>query len=202
MSSANTSTGVPANDQRTRVALGIAADVCTWLRIALAPVFAWALASEETRGAAFALSVVAVVTDFADGRLARAGGRASDARRIFDHGADIVFLLPGLALLAHLHRTPVVLTYAAGFAFGLYAFDGWRRARGRGFALVPSRPGAAAGIANYAVALLATGALWLGSQPLVRTAYAAGIAAAALNLAAAFDRVQTMLASSELRTRA
>jgi len=184
--------------------MSMVADACTWLRILLAPIFAWVLADAAggIGGTAFALCLVAVVTDFADGRLARASGRASDTRRIFDHGADIVFLLPGLAMLARSHRVPVVLPYAAALAFGLYVVDGWRRAHGRGFDLAPSRPGAAAGVANYAVALLATGALWLGSRPLATGAYAAGIAASALNLAAAFDRVQSMLAPGGLRTRA
>jgi len=175
--------------------MGVLADLLTWLRIVLAPVFAFAIVGGG--GRAFAICVLAVATDFADGRLARASGRASDARRILDHGADILFLLPGLGMLARLRRVPLVLPWAAGIAFALYALDGWRRARGRGVALTPSRPGAAAGIANYAVALLATGAVWLGSAPLATMAYAAGIAAAALNLAAAFDRVQTMLAAHE-----
>ena len=181
--------------------MSVLADALTWLRILLAPLFAMALATGGG-GRAFALCVLAVVTDFADGRLARASGRASDARRIFDHGADILFLLPGLAVLARLRRVPVVLPWVAGLAFALYALDGWRRARGRGFALTPSRPGAAAGIANYAVALLATGAVWLATTPLATTAYAAGIAASALNLAAALDRVQTMLAADEARSGA
>ncbi len=171
----------------------LVADACTWLRILLAPLFAWMLGRPGEFGATpFLLCLVAVATDFADGRLARAGGSASDARRIFDHGADIVFLLPGVAMLARARRVPALLPWAAALAFGLYVADGWRRARGHGVDLAPSRPGAAAGIANYAVVLLATGALWLGSGALASVAYAAGVAAAALNLVAALDRMQTL----------
>ncbi len=172
-----------------------AADACTWLRIALAPVFAWVLARSggEPGIGAFAICAVAIVTDFADGRLALASGRASDARRIFDHGADIVFLLPGLFVLGRLRVVPAMLPCAAALAFALYAADGFRRGRGMAFDLTPSRSGAAAGIANYAVALLATGALWLHAVSLATIAYAAGIAAAALNVAAAIERVQTLL---------
>ncbi len=174
--------------------LAVLADACTWLRIALTPLFALAVGAVPHGGRAFALCLLAVVTDFADGRLARASGRVSDARRIFDHGADILFLLPGLAMLAHGRRLPTILPWAAGLAFALYAFDGWRRAHGRGFALTASRAGAAAGIANYAVALWTTGAMWLDVPALASGAYALGLAAAALNLAAALDRAQTLRA--------
>lgn len=179
-----------------------AADACTLLRILLAPLFGWMLARADRWGSTpFVLCLVAVATDFADGRLARAGGAASDARRIFDHGADILFLVPGLAMLARARRVPMLLPWAAALAFGLYALDGWRRGRGRGVDLAPSRPGAAAGIANYAVALLATGASCLGGAALAPVAYAAGVGAAALNLVAALDRVLTLAAPSRADTR-
>lgn len=184
--------------------MSAAADACTWLRVILAPVFVWLLAraAGHPGSAPFAVCVLAVATDFADGRLARASGRASDARRIFDHGADILFLLPGLAMLARLRSVPALLPWAAAVAFALYALDGWRRARGAGFDLAPSRSGAAAGVANYAVALLATGALWLQSGGLASVAYAAGVAATALNAAAAIERVQTLAVPTRAKTEA
>jgi len=154
-------------------------------------VFAWTLATAGDGAVTpFVVCLTAVVTDFLDGRLARASGRASDARRIFDHGADILFLLPGLTTLAWARRVPTLLPAAAALAFALYAADGWRRARGAGLDLQPSRAGAAAGVANYAVAMLASGALWLRVGALARLAYGAGLAAAALNLAAAIDRMR------------
>lgn len=180
----------------------VAANACTLLRLMLAPLFAWSVTRADAGGAlAFLVCVTAVATDFVDGRLARASGWASDARRILDHGADIVFLLPGLAMLAHARRVPVALPWCAAVAFALYSADGWRRGRGREIVLVPSRSGAAAGVANYAVALLATGGLWLGGGALASVAYAAGVAAAALNVAAALDRVQTLALPRRSATR-
>jgi phosphatidylglycerophosphate synthase len=184
---------IAALDRREGRMIAVA-NACTLLRVLLAPLFAWSIIARPGAGALpFVLCLTAVATDFVDGRLARASGWASDARRILDHGADILFLLPGLAMLVHVHRVPAALPWCAAIAFALYTLDGWRRARGREIVLVPSRPGAAAGVANYAVALLATGGPWLGGAALATMAYAAGIAAAALNLAAALDRLQTLV---------
>jgi len=178
------------------------ANACTVLRVMLAPLFTWSVAGADASGAlALLVCLTAVATDFVDGRLARASGWASEARRILDHGADIVFLLPGLAMLAHTRRVPLALPWCAAVAFALYTADGWRRGSGREIILVPSRPGAAAGVANYAVALLASGGLWLGGGALATIAYAAGIAAAALNLAAALDRIQTLALPRRSATR-
>jgi len=178
------------------------ANACTLLRVMLAPLFAWSIARADACGAlAFLVCLVAVATDFVDGPLARASGWASDARRILDHGADIVFLLPGLAMLAHVRRIPLALPWCAAIAFALYSVDGWRRGSGREIVLLPSRPGAAAGVANYAVALLGSGGLWLGSAALASIAYAAGFAAAALNVAAALDRIQTLALPRRSATR-
>lgn len=184
--------------------MSIAADACTLLRILLAPIFAWVVGSSASAGSAapFMICLVAVATDFADGRLARAGGRTSEARRIFDHGADILFLLPGLTVLAQTGRVSRLLPWAAGIAFALYTADGVRRGGGHRVDLSPSRSGAAAGVANYAVVLLATGGLWLRIGALDGIAHGAGLAAAALNVAAALDRLQTLLAPRGLRSGA
>ncbi len=178
----------------------VAANACTLLRVLLAPLFAWSVARADG-GVALLVCLTAVATDFVDGRLARASGWASDARRILDHGADIAFLLPGLAMLAHARRVPVALPWGAAVAFALYTVDGWRRGSGAEIVLAPSRPGAAAGVANYAVVLLASGGLWLDGGALASMAYAAGVAAAALNLAAALDRVQTLALPRRSATR-
>jgi phosphatidylglycerophosphate synthase len=184
--------------------MSVAADACTLLRIVLAPLFAWVVAGRGAAGSAvpFVICVVAVASDFADGRLARAGGRTSEARRIFDHGADILFLLPGLIVLAHAGRVPRLLPWAAGIAFALYVVDGLRRGGAQRVDLAPSRCGAAAGVANYAVALFATAGLWLGLGVLDGIAHGAGLAAAALNVAAAIDRLQTLAAPRGLRSGA
>ncbi len=174
--------------------MSLAADLCTGLRILLSPLFAWtlALAVSATSAWPLAICLVAMLTDLADGRLARAGGRPRPSGRLFDHGADALFLFPGLAVLACAGRLPVVLPIAAVVAFSLYLADGWWRGRSEGRVLLePSRSGAAAGVANYTVAAGAAGALWIGAGALDRIVYAAALAAAALNLAAAFDRTRT-----------
>ena len=117
-------------------------------------------------------------------------------------GADILFLLPGLTVLAQSGRVPRLLPWAAGIAFALYAADGVRRGRAHRVDLAPSRSGAAAGVANYAVALLATAGLWLRVGAIEGIAHGAGIAAAALNVAAAIDRLQTLTAPRGLRSGA
>lgn len=177
--------------------MSLAADVLTGLRILLSPLFAWTLAlAVETSPRPFAICVLAVLTDLADGRLARAGGRPRPTGSVFDHGADALFLFPGLAVLAGAGRVPAALPVAAVLAFALYVGDGWSRGRGEGrITLAPSRSGAAAGIANYAVAAGASGALWVGAGLIDRAVYAAALAAAALNLAAALERTRGWLRS-------
>jgi phosphatidylglycerophosphate synthase len=171
-----------------------AADLCTGLRILLSPLFAWTLAQAhgETSVRPLAICIVAMLTDLADGRLARASGHPRPSGRLFDHGADALFLFPGLMVLANAGRLPIILPIAAILAFTLYLGDGWWRGRAEGRILLePSRTGAAAGVANYTIAAGAAGMLWLGAGTLDRAVYAAALAAAALNLAAAFDRTHT-----------
>jgi len=173
-----------------------AAHLCTLLRVLLAPIFAWTIGAPLPGATPLVLYVTAVVSDVADGRLARASGRASPRGRLFDHAADVVFLLPALVVLGRAARVPFVLPCAVALAFGLYCVDGWRRGRdSRTISLVPSRSGTAAGVANYAVAGLAAIADWHRSSPLDGIVYAAALAAVAVNLAAALERVQSLLRS-------
>jgi phosphatidylglycerophosphate synthase len=172
-----------------------AADLCTLLRVLLAPLFAWTLAVAEPPGIApLLVCLMAMATDFADGRLARAGGSPGPRGRLFDHGADILFLLPGLAVLAGMDRVPIALPCAAAVAFALYGGDGWRRGGSlRTIDLAPSQSGKAAGIANYAVAVLAAGAFWIEGGRFDAMVYATALGAAALNVAAALERAQALL---------
>jgi len=176
--------------------MNAAADLCTLLRMLLAPLFACEIVAAEAAPSVVPLAIyaLAVLTDVADGRLARAGGRVSPAGRLFDHGADALLLFPALGVLAHGGRVPALLPCAAVLAFALYCGDGWRRGRvSCTIVLEPNRSGTAAGVANYAVAGAAAGALWLGTSPLDRAVYAAALAAGALNAAAALERVQGLL---------
>lgn len=172
-----------------------AADACTTLRIALAPLFGWAVvhAHAEPSLLPMAIYVVAAASDFADGRLARASGSASVRGRLFDHGADAIFLFPTLFALAALGRTSFLLPSAAVVAFLLYTLDGWRRGGSRGsITLLPSQCGAVGGVLNYVVAGAATVSLALGPTPLDRLVYVAALLTAVANLAAAAERVPAL----------
>ena len=173
-----------------------AADACTTLRIALAPLFTWAIVQAHADPSLLPLFIysVAAASDFADGRLARASGSASVGGRLFDHGADVVFLFPALFALAVLGRVSLWLPCAAALAFFLYALDGWRRGGGLGsIALLPSQCGAVGGVLNYVVAGGAAVALALGATPLDRLVAAAALVTAAANLVAAAERVPALL---------
>jgi cardiolipin synthase len=169
-----------------------AADVLTLLRVALAPLFAWMLLGcGDGSVGPLGVFTLAAASDFFDGRLARARGGGSSAGRMFDHGADALFLFPGLFVLAWTHRLPAALPLAATAAFGGYLLDGWRNGNGaKTIELVPSRTGAAAGILNYAVAGLAAGAVWVGPGFLEVGLQASALVAVAVNGIAALERVR------------
>ena len=173
-----------------------AADVCTALRVLLAPALAWQLGLPRTGAGLVPLAIfaVAAATDAADGALARAAGTASQRGRLFDHGADALLLFPALFVLAGARRVPYALPCAAVAAFALYVLDGWRRGGAlAAIDLTGSRSGALGGVLNYGVVGAAAAAVWLDVRPLDAAVYAAAFGVAAVNAAAAFERVQMML---------
>jgi phosphatidylglycerophosphate synthase len=168
-----------------------AADLCTWFRIALAPLFAWTVAEAHAAPSPWPLAIfaAAALSDFADGRLARAGGRVAPGGRLFDHGADALFLFPALIVLAAFGRVPTLLPVAATVAFTLYVADGWRRRGAPGpIELVPSQVGAFAGVLNYAVSGLAAGTLWMGPSVLDPVTRLTALAVALVNAWAIVER--------------
>lgn len=71
------------------------------------------------------LILVAIITDFFDGIVARARGTASPTGMLFDHGTDFVFVTSGMAGLAwagHLHW---ILPVAIAVAFSQYVLDSY-----------------------------------------------------------------------------
>jgi phosphatidylglycerophosphate synthase len=173
-----------------------AADLCTALRVLLAPVLAWQLGLPRADAGLVPLAVylIAAATDAADGRLARAAGTASQRGRVFDHGADALLLFPSLFVLAGRDRVPLALPIAAVAAFALYFLDGWRRGGSlAAIDLSSSRSGALGGVLNYAVVGAAAVAGVLAVRALDQVIYAAAFAAAAVNTAAAFERVQLLV---------
>src|SRR4051812_20921708 len=142
-----------------------------------------------------------MATDFLDGRLARRYGAASELGRLFDHGADALFLFPGLFVLASVGRLPFAMPAAATVAFTLYVADGIRRGAGVATVrLTGSRSGALAGIANYGVAAAGAFAIACRGARLDGVVYCGAAVVALLNLVAAADRVQTMVRASRPAT--
>jgi phosphatidylglycerophosphate synthase len=176
-----------------------AADLCTGLRIVLAPVLAWQLAlpRAEAGFGPFIVFLIGAATDAVDGRLARAAGTASARGRLFDHGADALLLFPAFAVLAYAGRLPLVLPIAATIAFALYVVDGLRRGGRLGaIELTASRSGALGGVLNYLIAGAAAAAAGLDLAPLDQALYAAAFAIAAVNAVAALERVGDLLTTA------
>jgi phosphatidylglycerophosphate synthase len=185
-----------------------AADLCTGLRVVLAPVLAWQLALPRDRAGFVPLIVflIGAATDAVDGMLARAAGTASSRGRLFDHGADALLLFPAFAVLVQAGKLPLALPVAATIAFALYLVDGWRRGRrgdgwrrGGGLGaieLTASRSGALGGVLNYLLAGAAAAAVGLDVAALDQALYAAAFAIAAVNAAAAFERIGDLLTTA------
>lgn len=173
-----------------------AADVCTGLRVLLAPILAWQLGLPRDQGAvaAFWVFVIAAATDYVDGALARTAGTASRQGRVFDHGADALLLFPAFLVVAGEGRLPLVLPLAAMTAFALYVLDGWRRGGSLGtIDLGGSRSGAVGGVLNYVIAAAVVVAGVLDARGLDQAIYAAAFAVAAVNAASAFERAPRLL---------
>jgi CDP-diacylglycerol---glycerol-3-phosphate 3-phosphatidyltransferase len=98
-----------------------------------------------------ALAVVAAVTDFIDGRVARRLGVAHDAGGWLDSIADVTFVLAALGCYASARQLPWSIPLLIALSFGQYTFDSvWLH---RADAPVRSRLGHWGGIINYALVL-------------------------------------------------
>lgn len=98
------------------------ANALTALRALLVPVMVSCLLRGE---AALALGafVVAVITDFFDGRVARKRDEATPFGGFFDHATDAVFVAAGLGALAYMGMAPVYLPPLLLAAFVQYTLD-------------------------------------------------------------------------------
>ena len=169
-----------------------AADLCTALRVLIAPVLAsqLGLPRDAAGMTPLVLYAIAAASDYVDGRLARATGSASRRGRVFDHAADALLLFPAFWMLACRGRVPHVLPIAAMTAFALYVLHGWQRGGSwRAIDLTGSRSGAVGGVLNYVVVGAASAAVWLDVPPLDAAIYAAAYGVAAINFAAALERL-------------
>ena len=94
----------------------------TALRFVSAPVF-WCALVADSIGSACVLFWLAVATDMADGRLARARGEVSAFGGLLDHAADASFVTLGLAALAMREVVPWALPLLVAAAFLQYVLD-------------------------------------------------------------------------------
>jgi phosphatidylglycerophosphate synthase len=94
----------------------------TGLRLVSVPFFHAALMEGDGVLAA-ALFWIAVLTDFTDGRVARARGESTPFGGLFDHATDAGFVVVGLAALAQRALVPALLPLAVALAFVQYVLD-------------------------------------------------------------------------------
>jgi len=97
----------------------------TALRLALVVPTAWALASPQSfpAWAALLFIIVAIVTDMADGKVARAQGTASAAGQLFDHATDCLFVSCALGGAAVAGAITPWLPPLVVVAFAQYVLD-------------------------------------------------------------------------------
>ena len=94
----------------------------TLLRLLAAPPAALAIVA-QAHGLALALFCLAVLTDLADGRVARLRGEASPLGGLLDHTTDAIFVAVGLFACALRELVPIALAPLILLAFAQYALD-------------------------------------------------------------------------------
>ena len=126
------------------------ANVLTALRLLLVLPFAVSMARGARADAAIAgaLLIAAIVTDLLDGMAARRRGTATTAGGAFDHAADFLFVVGGLAGGAYRGAFPWIYPVLVTAAFLQYVIDSYWIDRRR--ALRPSRLGRYNGILYFA----------------------------------------------------
>jgi phosphatidylglycerophosphate synthase len=175
------------DDAGTAAAWSTRANALTLLRLLAAPGLVLAILGGQARAAAL-LVALAVVTDLADGRVARRFGEATRLGGLLDHAVDATFVTAGSAALAWLGALPAALPPLIALAFLQYALDSSRLGAG---ALRASSLGRWNGIAYYAaVALpLARDALGL-AWPAAQLVYAMGWLLVVSTLVSIADRLR------------
>jgi CDP-diacylglycerol--glycerol-3-phosphate 3-phosphatidyltransferase len=103
------------------------AHALTAVRLLLVVPFAISMTGPEACHAVWAalILVAAIATDVLDGLIARRRGTASAAGRLFDHGADVLFVIGGLAAGAFRGAFPYTLPVLVGAAFAQYVVDSY-----------------------------------------------------------------------------
>jgi phosphatidylglycerophosphate synthase len=97
------------------------ANLLSAARLALALPFAWLVL--QGHPAAAALFALGVLTDLADGPIARRRSAVSELGRALDHGADFAFVTAGLLAAAWRGAVPLLLPLGIALAFAQYVLD-------------------------------------------------------------------------------
>ena len=178
---------VKLDDAGTAAGWSTRANALTLLRLLVTPCLVLTILGGQVRAAAL-LVALAVVTDLADGRVARRFGEATRLGGLLDHAVDATFVTAGSAALAWLGALPAALPPLIALAFLQYVLDSSRAGTG---ALRASRLGRWNGIAYYAVVALplARDALGLG-WPAPQLVYGMGWLLVASTLVSIADRLR------------
>lgn len=103
------------------------ANLLTGLRLLLIIPVSWGLALPGAINAWLVLLMIltAIVTDYFDGKVARARGTASAGGMLFDHTTDFLFVTAGLAAIAYQGSIPALLPILIVIAFSQYVLDSY-----------------------------------------------------------------------------
>ena len=103
------------------------ANLLTSIRLLLIVPVAWAFARPEFLPAMVLLSliVIAIVTDYFDGIVARKTHSASPSGQLFDHATDFLFVTAGLAGAAMVDQVTLILPILIAIAFSQYVLDSY-----------------------------------------------------------------------------
>lgn len=97
------------------------------------------------------LFAIIAASDIVDGRVARAAGTASHWGRIFDHGADIFFVLSTFAAYVSVGIAPWWVPTSIALAFLLYVVDAQSNGPPTGTRRLAGRIGHVGGVCNYVI---------------------------------------------------
>lgn len=103
------------------------ANLLTGIRLLLLVPVAWALAQPNLLPPALVLGMIifAILSDYYDGKVARALGTASARGMLFDHSTDFLFVTSCLAAMAYAGLLPALLPLLIVIAFSQYVLDSY-----------------------------------------------------------------------------
>jgi phosphatidylglycerophosphate synthase len=102
------------------------ANLLTALRLLLVAPMAWSITSEHSPSYLLLLIVIiAIASDYFDGKVARALNTASPRGMLFDHGTDFVFVTSSAVVLAYAGLISALLPALITLAFSQYVLDSY-----------------------------------------------------------------------------